>query len=378
MSVVRGIGLSKPLHSVSQVQASAFARAMGRVEGAEARFVDAVHRRSGIERRGSVIAEATGRDEDAIAQSFYGADDRGGPTTGQRMAKYAAEAGALAVRAAAEALDRSGISTRAITHLVTASCTGFAAPGVDSVLIDGLGLTPDIERTNVGFMGCHGAINALRVADALADRCGHGSATASSLPGAVRPRVALVVCVELCTLHMHHDARRDRVVANALFADGAAAMVVTGAEGSCTGWRVVSTASRLIEGTRDAMAWRIGDHGFEMTLGEGVPGIVRERLGAWAREWLGAAGIESDAFDRIGWAVHPGGPRVLDAARDALGIGEASVAHSRAILATHGNMSSPTVLFIADRIARETSADRMVMLAFGPGLTIEGALLARV
>lgn len=362
MSVVRSIGLAAPRHSFGQAQAATLTTELCDAEGDEARFIAAMHRRSGIDRRGSVIADATTGAGDPISQTFYRAGERGGPTTGARMARYSIEAAALAIGAALDAIKNSGLGADQITHLVTASCTGFDAPGVDVALIDGLGLSPDVRRTHVGFMGCHGAINALRVADALA----HSGA------------VVLMVCVELCTLHMLNDTRPDRVVANALFADGAGALVVTRDLGPAPGWRVVSSASRLVEGTRDAMAWRIGDNGFEMTLAESVPGIVREHLGAWARAWLGTLGIDPDAFARLAWAVHPGGPRVLDAARDALGLNEASVCHSREVLRLHGNMSSPTVLFILDRVARDPAVSRAVMLAFGPGLTIEGALLERV
>lgn len=366
MSVVRAIGLATPTHSISQVQAAELARVMSGAGGKEARFIEAMHRRSGINRRGSVIAEATTSDDEVPAQTFYLSGVSGGPSTRERMTRYRAAAGELAVRAAREAIERSGTRVSELTHLVTASCTGFGAPGVDATLVDALGLARDIERTNVGFMGCHGAINALRVADALVER------------DSGRRSAALVVCVELCTLHMCDDSRPDRVVANALFADGAAALVVTPDRGAGAGWRVTSTASRLVEDTCDAMEWHIGNHGFEMTLAESVPGIVRECLGPWAMAWLERSGIGERDLAQIGWAVHPGGPRVLDAAREALGIPETCLAHSREVLRGHGNMSSPTVLFILERITSMTDSRRAVILAFGPGLTIEGALLERV
>lgn len=366
MSVIRAIGTGPPAHSISQVQASQLAQAISHAQGKDARFIDAIHRRSGIDRRGSVVANATTPDTQAPLQSFYRARADGSPTTGERMEVYRVEAASLAIHAATQAIERSGKPAGAFRHLVTASCTGFDSPGVDTMLVDALGLSRGIERTHVGFMGCHGAINALRVADALVER-------KSELPAA-----ALIVCVELCTLHMRDELRPDRVVANALFADGAAAIVLTPDHGAGGQWRLLSTASCLLEGTREAMEWRIGDRGFEMTLAESVPEIVRSRLGDWAREWLGRSGVGPDELEGIGWAIHPGGPRVLDAARDALGIPEACLSHSRAILRGHGNMSSPTVLFILDRISRLSDAARAVMLAFGPGLTIEAALLERV
>lgn len=361
MSFVRSIGLATPRHSVSQTGAAALAVELAGTD-ADQRFIHAMHRRSGIDRRASVIADHTTRDDESISQSFYPPDGTTSPTTGERMVRYAAEAGALSCLAARNSLHEAKVEPRDITHLVTASCTGFDAPGVDAALMDGLQLSSDVQRTNIGFMGCHAAINALRVADALANAGG----------------IVLVVCVELCTLHMLRDPRPDRIVANALFADGAGAMVVTRDKDDTPGWRVVSTASHLVESTRDAMAWRIGDHGFEMTLAEGVPGIVREHLGAWARNWLAPHGIDAPDYQSLGWAVHPGGPRILDATRDSLGLPEPTLSHSREILRMHGNMSSPTILFIMDRIRHHVAIQRAVLLAFGPGLTIEGALLKRV
>jgi predicted naringenin-chalcone synthase len=366
MSVIRAIGTGSPAHSVSQVQASELAQSISHAQGKDARFIDAIHRRSGIDRRGSVVANATTPDTQAAVQSFYRARADGSPTTGERMEVYRTEAASLAIHAATEAIKRSGMPADAYTHLVTASCTGFDSPGVDTMLVDALGLPRGIERTHVGFMGCHGAINALRVADALVER------------ERERASAALIVCVELCTLHMRDELRPDRIVANALFADGAAAIVLSPDRRAGGQWRLLSSASCLLEGTREAMEWRIGDRGFEMTLAESVPDIVRSRLGEWAREWLARSGVGADELAGIGWAIHPGGPRVLDAARDALGIPEACMSHSRAILREHGNMSSPTVVFILDRISGMTEAKRAVMLAFGPGLTIEAALLERV
>lgn len=366
MSVIRSIGLALPPNAITQTQAAALTTSMSRARGEDARFIEAIHRRSGVDRRWSVVVDDAPGDGAAepgtIPQTLYVEGVTGGPTTGARMARYAKEAAPLAAIAARESLGRAGIPTDAVTHLITVSCTGFDSPGVDASIIEALGLRRSIHRTHVGFMGCHGAINALRVADAVANSGG----------------TALVAAVELCTLHLRDEVRPDRVVANALFGDGAGAVIVVPRSEGPGGWRIVSTSSCLVPETRDAMAWRIGDHGFEMSLAERVPAIIREHLGQWAREWLAAEGVHSEAFASIGWAIHPGGPRILDAARDALAIPESCLTSSRAVLRDHGNMSSPTVFFILDRLARDIGPARAVMLAFGPGLTIEGALLERV
>lgn len=366
MSIIRSIGLALPPNAITQAQAAALTTSLSRAEGEDARFIEAIHRRSGVERRWSVVAgDATDTSDveaGTIPQTFYIEGVPGGPTTGARMLRYAKEAAPLAALAARESLGRARMLADSVTHLITVSCTGFDSPGVDASIIEALELSRSVHRTHVGFMGCHGAINALRVADAIARSGG----------------TALVVAVELCTLHLRDEVRPDRVVANALFGDGAGAVIVVPRSEGASGWRIVSTSSCLLADTRDAMAWRVGDNGFEMSLAERVPAIIREHLGQWARTWLAAHGIVPEAFASIGWAIHPGGPRILDAARDALAIPESSLASSRAILRDHGNMSSPTVFFILDRLSRDFGAARTVMLAFGPGLTIEGALLERV
>jgi predicted naringenin-chalcone synthase len=366
MSTIRSIGLALPPNAITQQQASALTASLSRAGDEDARFIHAIHKRSGVERRWSVVADAPDTagtsDANSVPQTFYTGTTSGGPSTAARMLRYSFEAAPLALRAARESLGRANIPADRITHLVTASCTGFDSPGVDAALIDSLGLSRAVQRTHVGFMGCHAAINALRVCDAMTRAGG----------------TALLVCVELCTLHLRDEVRPDRVVANALFGDGAGAAVVVPDAPGLSGWRVVSTASFLLPETRDAMAWRIGDHGFEMSLAERVPAIIREHLGQWACDWLGAHDVASDTLASIGWAIHPGGPRILDAARDALAIPELCLADSRSILREHGNMSSPTVLFILDRISRDPIRSWAVLLAFGPGLTIEGALLKRV
>jgi alpha-pyrone synthase len=165
-------------------------------------------------------------------------------------------------------------------------------------------------------------------------------------------------------------------VANALFADGAAAVVGRAAGEIASGWNVVSLQSLLLRETSDLMSWRIGDHGFVMTLSPQVPDVIRQHLSGWLSEWL--ANRELSLADVRSWAIHPGGPRILTACEAALALGEASLETSRQILATYGNMSSPTILFILDGLRRQSAPLPCVALAFGPGLTLEAALLDRV
>jgi predicted naringenin-chalcone synthase len=281
-------------------------------------------------------------------------DDRG-PATGVRMEHYARLAPPLAVRAAQTALERSGVPAGALTHLVTVSCTGFVAPGVDLALIRGLGLAATVQRTHVGYMGCHGALNGLRVADALA---------------AADPAARILLCaVELCSLHYHYDWNPSKMIANAIFGDGAAAAVGGAA---AEGWRVAATGSCLLPDSADAMTWTIGDFGFEMTLSKRVPNLIASHLRPWLESWLAQQNLTLGAV--ASWAIHPGGPRILEAVEQALGLPDDACAAARAIFAEHGNMSSPTVLFILERLRREHATLPCVALGFGPGLTAEAVL----
>jgi len=280
-----------------------------------------------------------------------------GPTTSQRMRVYSEEAPKLALEACRRALADATVEADTITHLVTVSCTGFAAPGVDIALIRALGLPATTERAHVGFMGCHGALNGLRVARGLAN---------------ADPDATVLLCaVELCSIHYHYGWDPKRVVANALFADGAGAAVIA-ADGPAGAWRLAANGACLFPDSAYAMTWGIGDHGFDMTLSTKVPNLIAQHLPRWLVGWLGRHGL---TIDRVGsWAVHPGGPRVLNSVANALGLDVSATKHSHEVLTRHGNMSSPTILFILDRLRRAGAALPCVALGFGPGLAVEAAL----
>ncbi|MFM8413468.1 MAG: type III polyketide synthase [Planctomycetota bacterium] len=361
---ITGIGTAVPDHAIRQRDAASLAVQLANADPGRERALAALYRRSGIESRGSVLLADPGAA--TFAQEFFppAAPGTGGPTTGERMARYATEAGRLAVAAARAGLTAAAADPSAVTHLVTCSCTGFASPGVDIDLLNALGLSPQVARLHVGFMGCHGAFNALRAAAAFA----------TADPDAV----VLTTCVELCSLHFQYGTLDDHVVANSLFADGAAAAVAlnTRAGRPAPGpWRLLGQSSELLPGSSGDMGWLIGDTGFEMTLSPRVPALVAERLRPVVDQGLAACGLA--AADVASWAVHPGGPRILAGVEQALGLPADALAVSRSVLASHGNMSSATILFILDRLAREAPPGPCVALAFGPGLTVELAVLER-
>lgn len=336
------IGLAVPSTVIGQQDAERLAQQ--RASARQAAAIERIFRGTRIATRHVVL---DGLDDPVLTAN---------PTTADRMQRYALHAPPLAHDACRRSLDAIGLAPESITHLVTASCTGFVAPGVDHGLIGSLSLSPEVERTHVGYMGCHGAINAIAVARAIA----------ASQPGSL----VLVCCVELCSLHHHAQPSAEQLVANALFADGAAACVV-GAD--VPGWRIGPRSSRVLAGTSDLMGWTIGDHGFEMALGREVPAQLREAIGPWTRDLLRRS--ERTPADIGAWAIHPGGPGIVQAVGDSIGIDSAMLMPSLGVLERFGNMSSPTVLFVLEEIGRSLGIVDSAMLAFGPGLSAEGLVL---
>ncbi len=363
-----GLGTAVPSGVLQQSDAAESSPAFCTADSRQARQLRRLYDRSGVETRNTVVLRAdrgTLEERVPLYPIASGPEDRG-PTTGERMAWYEAEAPPLAEEAARRALEDASTPVESITHLVTVSCTGFFSPGLDAALVDTLGLPRTVHRTHVGFMGCHGALNGLRVA-----------ASHAWEPGA---RV-LLCAVELCSLHFAYGWDPEMIVANALFADGAAAVVGVAAEngevpqnGEASGWSVQAQGTFLMPMSGDAMSWRIGDHGFRMTLSATVPGLIRTNLGGWLEGWLQDQGLGMD--DVGSWAVHPGGPRILEAVEDALALENGLLDVSRDVLRRHGNMSSPTVLFILEQLRKTGAELPCVALAFGPGLVVEAMLVA--
>lgn len=336
---LRSIGVATPAHSRPQEEiANVLERAWG-LRGAEAARWRRIVAGSGIDQR-----QAVGDVEEILRLS-----------TAERMVLFARHAPALAAEAARHAMERAGVAPDEITDLVIVTCTGFASPGVDVALIDELGLGRHVHRCQVGFMGCFGAITGLRAA----------MGAAALNPGAV----VLLVCVELCSLHLRNDRHPQNLVASALFGDGAAAAVVTGREVADEGRPSMGYGelgvgrSLLMPEGRGDMTWTITDEGFAMTLSRTVPASVQAALKRMASEHITSA------------AIHPGGPNIIDAVEQALELPRSSGDASRAVLRRHGNMSSPSVLFVVQEL-RERGEQPQLLTAFGPGLTVETLDLA--
>ncbi len=361
-----GIGTAIPPLSISRAESVAAARALCAEDDDHGELLSSLYRQSGVDTRQVVYRPDEFRyivyGEGECDSPFIpkGVGDRG-PSTAERMERFEAEALPIALEACQAALKQAGVDPSAITHLVTVSCTGLAAPGVDLGLMKQLGMSATVERTHVGFMGCHGSLNGLRVARGLI---------------AAEPSACVLLCsIELCSLHYSYGWNPKRMVGNALFSDGSAAVVLGAASDAsreAETWGLAANGACLFPKSEQAMAWLVRDHGFEMVLSTRVPSLIQQNLKPWLDEWLARHGLT--VADVASWAVHPGGPRVLTCVQDALGLAADATDASRLILARHGNMSSATVLFIINELMRRQAPRPCVALGFGPGLAAEGAL----
>ena len=342
---IHAIGTAVPGHDIHDAFID-WARAQ--VAPKAARLFDRMAARAGIGHRWSVLPQGGDGGSPVAPGGFYAVDPL--PGTAERMAVYAEAAPALAL-AAIEAL-AARVELDRITHLVVASCTGFVAPGVDQIIAARLGLSPDVERLLVGFMGCYAAVAALRSARHIV----------RSDPAA---RV-LVVTVELSTLHLQASDAVEPLLAMLQFGDGAAAALVAAEP---RGFEIERPFAAALPDSADLIRWAITDRGFAMHLSGKVPGRIAEAL---AQKAFVAALAGGDPAAVDGWAVHAGGRSILDAVEHALALPPPALAASRQVLADNGNMSSATLMFVLATLLAGERVDNGVALAFGPGLAAEG------
>ena len=315
--------------------------------GRRSRAIGAIFTRAGVDYRYTVVDE-----------TFYAQEQ----STEARNDRYMAEAVPLGESLLRRGLDAAGVRPEDVDDFIVVSCTGFSIPGLDLHLAGRLGMRPDLRRTCVLGMGCYGAFpGLLRATEAVTAR-----------PG----RLALVMSLELCSLHLQRNTSAESVVSSALFSDGAAMALVGMDDGGHRGPRVVGMATHCDYQTLDHMSFSLTDQGFRMYLSSYVP----ELLAAQAEQFVDSLLAQHDLVrDEVRfWGIHPGSTKIVDYVQDRLGLSDEQVSHSHAVLGAYGNMSSATILFVLDRIQqceRPARGDYGVLMAFGPGLTMEGALL---
>lgn len=287
-------------------------------------------------------------------------EDVSGWSTKARMDRYAAEAMPLAKQAAAQALADAGLRADEIGLLTVVSCTGYATPGVDIRLARDLGMAADLQRLFVGHMGCYAALPGL-------------ASTADFV--AARSRPALLLSLELTSLHIQPRTEEiDQIVSHALFSDAAAAVVLR--PDAEDGLELLDVEACTDPSTADHMTWDVTDLGFRMGLSPRVPDVLARHVRPVITGLLDRHGLIPD--DVAGWAVHPGGPRILDVVGQQLELPATALDISRRVLAEHGNCSSATVLLVlAEVLPAVPRGGYVVLTAFGPGLTLYAALLRR-
>jgi alpha-pyrone synthase len=360
---INAIGIANPPFEISQSESLRFVSEALRLNREERNRIALLYRASGIETRYSVLEDY----KKAPGQfKFYSNDESFDPfpTVGQRMNLYKKTALPLALDAINHCLQKlPDLKNSEITHLITVSCTGMYAPGLDIDLIDSLRLNTSINRTAINFMGCYGAFNALKIADALC----------KSNPEA---RV-LIVCLELCSLHFLKNKEEDHILSSTLFGDGAAAILLSGLPLENKSLSLESFYCDILREGKDDMAWHISDYGFEMKLSSYVPDLIKGGIGILTENLLKFLQLKLSDIDY--YAIHPGGKRILQIIESELGFSKEKNKYAYEVLRNYGNMSSPTVLFVLksvfEGISKEDAGKNILSFAFGPGLTLEGMLL---
>lgn len=362
-SFITAIGTAVPDYKISQPEAARWMVSNLGLSGREEKLLTTLYEASGINYRYSVVGDYVKARPDF---SFFPQSDdlEPFPTVAGRMGIYRTEAMPLSLKAIQDCLSqRPDIKPADITHLVVVSCTGMYAPGLDIEIIEKLGLRQDVERFCIQFMGCYAAFNALKMADYI-------------LRADDKAKV-LIVCVELCSIHFQKAKDRDKMVSNALFGDGAAAVLVEAEPGKGVSLSLESFSCELAPDSHSDMAWHIADHGFEMTLSSYVPQVIKSGIATLAGKLISRMNLTREDINYF--AIHPGGRRILEVCEEELGMASQDNECAYRVLSEYGNMSSPTVLFVIrehwKNLSAEDKSKNMLSFAFGPGLTMESALL---
>ena len=359
MSKILSIGTAVPQYRHRQQDILDFMQRVYALDEVNRRKLKFLYRQSGIESRYSVIPDYS---LPAADWKFYTPSENlePFPTLEQRMSWYQSNAANLSMNAIQNCLNK--LSRQSISHLITVSCTGMSAPGLDIELLGLLNLPVTTQRTSINFMGCYAAIHALKLADAICKADTNAN--------------VLVVCTELCTLHFQKEHTIDNITSSLLFSDGSAAMLVSG-NNELAGLKLDSFYSVVAPKGKSDMAWELSSTGFQMTLTNYVTDLIEEDFGGLVNDSLHAAKVQKD--DITHWCIHPGGKKILESVNNSLGFGNGQLKTCFDILNDYGNMSSPTVLFVLEKIMEALPANKPANIfgaAFGPGLTMETFILS--
>ncbi|RAW03205.1 type III polyketide synthase [Pseudochryseolinea flava] len=362
MSYITAIGKANPSIRISQSDLADFMIQAMQPDAATARILRTVFKASGIDYRHTVIEDYAKKKDYTFFPNTPNIEPF--PSTEQRMKIFYEHALPLSVAAVKNmVVNNPSYDRKSITHLIVVCCTGMYAPGLDIELVEQLELPTTVQRTSITFMGCYAAFNALKVADAFCAKDENAK--------------VLIVCTELCSLHFQKSISEDNLLANALFADGSAAVLVEAQSDTKVKLKLEAFYNDLAREGANDMAWHIGNVGFEMKLSTYVPDIIKKGIGELTDKLLRK--IQMRIEDIRYYAIHPGGKKILTAIEEALLIGPGQNFAAYHTLRNYGNMSSPTVLFVLreifDKLQQDDHDKHILSFAFGPGLTLESMLL---
>lgn len=324
------------------------------LDDTEKRKLKFMYHQSGIEQRYAVLPDFSDNNQSKLF--FRNGAKINDPSLEDRLKIYDPSSLELSVEAIQKCI-AGFIPGQKITHLITVSCTGMSAPGLDLQIAERMGLRKDLFRTSVNFMGCYAAIHALKLADMIARS---------------EPEFnIIIVAVELCTLHFQTHMNADNAASSLLFADGCAAVLISNQTESVRKIRVNNFYSKIATEGKSDMAWEIGSNGFQMRLSGYIPQLIEADIDSLLEGAFEKAGLQRSDIDH--WCIHPGGKRILDVIQKKLNLPAEALLQSRNILQQYGNMSSPTILFVLKNILEQhyNPGDTILGMAFGPGLTME-------
>jgi predicted naringenin-chalcone synthase len=348
------IATSSPAYAHKQEDILQYMQKAYQLNAEEKRKLAFLYHHSGIETRHSIIPDYGNNVTDS--KFLPGNDYDPFPSIDQRMKLYKSKACAISIEAIKKCIN-THIAAAEITHLISISCTGMSAPGLDLEIMEQMGLSPMIFRTSINFMGCYAAIHGMKLAKFICD----------SEPDAK----VVMVATELCTLHFQKEYTLENASSSLLFADGAAAVLISNVITSPKAVQIESFHSQVaFEGKKD-MAWEISSKGFLMTLSSYIPQLIQQDIevlisGALQKQRLTHQEIPF-------WCIHPGGKKIVDVIEQKLSLTPSQTHFARKILAENGNMSSPTILFVLKEIMDSSikAGEKIFGIAFGPGLTME-------
>lgn len=360
MSKIISIGTAVPAYKHRQQDILHFMEHIYAFTDGDKRKLRFLYNQSSIETRYSVIGDYS---RPLPEWKFYPHSENMEPfpSIEQRMTWYNRYAPLLSLDAIRHCLEGK-LKENEITHLITVSCTGMSAPGLDLQLMELMDLPRTIYRTSINFMGCYAAIHALKMANAICY--------------SEKDAKVLIVCTELCTLHFQREATVDNIASSLLFGDGSAAVLVVPDESSFKGISLKSFYSEIIPKGKKDMSWELSSTGFLMTLSGYIPDLIEEDFEPLVSRALTKAGYTKESISS--WCIHPGGKKIIEVIQKSMQLQPQQVESSYQVLKEYGNMSSPTLLFVLKKIMQHNSSfsagrqqANIFAAAFGPGLTME-------